>query len=154
MSLQFLADIHRVAGRLVAAVEGQGRGAGSATDLFALAILCENEQCDIAALQTRMGVAPSTLSSILNRLEKQGLIQRQTSLRDRRTFDLALTSLGRVQAELARSVLERLEDQMTGQLSYGQVIAFTEVIECLEKTLMEVKRSSRSQSVRRATAPG
>ena len=153
MSLQFVADIHRIAGRLAAVVEAAGRNGGSASDVFALATLRENDLCDIATLQNRLAVPPSTLSSILNRLEKGGLMQRRTSVRDRRTFDLVLTPEGRARAEQARNFLEHLEDQMTGQLSYGQVIAFTEVIEALEKTLVEEKASSQ-RMVRGASTSG
>ena len=145
MSLQFIADIHRVAVRLTAVLDGETDIAGSAGELFALAILCEHEQLDIAGLQAKLSVAPSTLSSIVNRLQKNELVQRQTSLRDRRTFDLVLTPPGKEKALAARSFLESLEDRMTGVLSYGQVIAFTEVVEALEKILQAPVRKAKTR---------
>ncbi len=134
MSLQLIADIHRASGLLTAALEGEKRIASCSSDLFALAALSESISYDVASLQTRLTVAPSTLSSILNRLEKRGLIQRRPA-RDRRSYDLVLTPEGHTKAEAARQFLEGLEDKMVGELSYGQVIAFTEVLEALEKIL-------------------
>ncbi len=135
MSLQLVSDIQRVAGLLAMVLQAEG---GSA-DVFALAILGEGGSFDIAGLQARLAVPPSTLSSILNRLEKKGLVRRQTSTRDRRKFDLVLTREGRIRADTAKSFIEGLEDRMTGALSYGQVIAFTEVVEVLERVLSNIK---------------
>jgi len=134
MSLQFLADIHRVAGQLAAVLESEKAIGGSAGDLFALAALNEPRPYDVAKLQVRLAVAPSTLSSILNRLEKRGFLRRQTA-RDRRTSDLVLTLEGAQAAEAAQRFLEALEDRMIAELSYGQAMAFTEVIEVVEKVL-------------------
>jgi len=144
MSLQFVADIHRVATLLTSVLEREKQIGASAGDLFALSALGEPRQYDVAGLQVRLGVAPSTLSSILNRLEKRGLLRRQPG-RDRRTSDLVLTPDGHQAAESARTFLESLEDRMVGELSYGQVIAFTEVIEVLEKAL---RAGSRKGTVR------
>lgn len=140
MSLQFIPDLHRVSGFLGGALS-QSSGLGLPPgEIFTLAVLCEKELFDIGALQRRLALPGSTLSSILNRLEKRGLLTRRASLRDRRTFEVVLTDEGHLKAQSARAFLEALEEKMSLHLSYGHVIAFTEVIEAFEKALAPAAR--------------
>jgi DNA-binding MarR family transcriptional regulator len=70
----------------------------------------------LGALGRRLGIAPSTLTRNLARLEDRGLVARRRRPGDRRAFDVTLTPAGRGAAAalerredlFARSVLDRL----------------------------------------------
>lgn len=135
MALQFLGDFQRVTARMRPAVERIGKRRLAAAEVFALAYLCDLESCDVAQMCRTLGLAPSTLSSLLNRLERRGLLKRTLSSRDRRTFALVLTPEGRSEAERARTGLEMIEQTLIEKVSYGHLMAFTEVIEALDAAL-------------------
>jgi DNA-binding MarR family transcriptional regulator len=70
----------------------------------------------LGELGRRLGIAPSTLTRNLARLEASGLVKRETDAEDGRSFRVALTGPGRKAAravgaqeeEFAREVLERI----------------------------------------------
>ena len=76
------------------------------------------------ALGRRLGIAPSTLTRNLVRLEKRGLVARAEDSKDGRAAEAKLTAAGRKAAArvvrqdlvFARSVLERLAPQRRGAL--------------------------------------
>ncbi|MEO8028087.1 MAG: MarR family transcriptional regulator [Bryobacteraceae bacterium] len=146
MPLQFIPDLHRISSRLAASVASGPTGELPIADLLTLSILCDNEKFTVAGLQEQLGFAPSTVSSILNRLERRKLIERQSSVKDRRTFHVSLTQDGVAAARGAREFLESLEDRLTSQLSYAHVIAFSEVVEALDKTLRPNPLPKRAKS--------
>ena len=70
----------------------------------------------LSDLGQRLGIAPSTLTRNLARIEEKGLVARKVDAADARAFRVALTAAGRQAAErlqeldvaFARSVIERL----------------------------------------------
>ncbi len=66
-------------------------------------LLEEDGKIPISALAERTGSANSTVSGIVDRLEKLGLVQRERSEADRRVIYVALTSKCRTMREDART---------------------------------------------------
>ncbi len=60
--------------------------------LFAL---FEHDDCIIKDIVERTSLAPSTLTAMLNRMERSGLVKRHPDLADRRATRVKLTKLGR-----------------------------------------------------------
>ncbi|MGW4633534.1 MarR family winged helix-turn-helix transcriptional regulator [Nocardia sp. NPDC004415] len=70
------------------------------------------------ALAERMGCDASNVTGIINRLEKRGLVRRETSAADRRVTTLVITPEGervtdaiRAKMHATRAGLDRLDDQ-------------------------------------------
>src|ERR1700722_17718941 len=68
----------------------------SAKDSMLLSHLDEDEPISAGELARHCGVAASTMSATLQRLEAQGYIQRTPKARDRRNVELRLTARGAV----------------------------------------------------------
>ena len=66
-------------------VQGAIAGSGlTAPQVSVLKALVETEGLSLKALSARLGLAHSTVSSIVDRLERRGLVRRRTSAADRR----------------------------------------------------------------------
>lgn len=79
----------------------------AALDTVALAVLCQRGPLAVAELADLLGVPASTLTSVLDRLERAGLAVRQVRPEDRRSFLLLLTAEGRRRcADAVRAVAE------------------------------------------------
>ncbi|MEM6538972.1 MAG: MarR family transcriptional regulator [Pseudomonadota bacterium] len=64
------------------------------SDIAAIHFLGDNPGCRAANLAAHLGLAPTTVSSLLDRLEKMELIRRDRPRDDRRTVALNLSDLG------------------------------------------------------------
>jgi DNA-binding MarR family transcriptional regulator len=88
-----------------------------ALGLHVLKLAGETENIILREIRETLDIPHSTLTSVVNRLENRGLIERVISPRDRRSYGLALTGEGqRIQAAherldraLARAILEGLD---------------------------------------------
>jgi DNA-binding MarR family transcriptional regulator len=100
--------------------------------LFAL---FEDDGCMIKDLAARVRLAPSTLSSILNKMGRKGLLERRRDPNDGRAARIKLTPLGRSLEPRCRAVLERLRQTIQAGLSEEEVkslkVLLTRVIENL-----------------------
>lgn len=75
----------------------------NALDFHTLGILRDKQTVRASAIADALGVAPTTVSSVVSRLTKRGLIVRSQSSEDRRAYDLSLTEEGRETAEAIHS---------------------------------------------------
>ncbi|WP_172839375.1 MarR family winged helix-turn-helix transcriptional regulator [Tateyamaria omphalii] len=71
----------------------------NALDFHTLGMLRQGAPVRATAIADALGIAPTTISSVVSRLIKRGLIIRAQSADDRRAFDLSLTDEGREIAE-------------------------------------------------------
>jgi DNA-binding MarR family transcriptional regulator len=87
-------------------------------DLHILLLVQESPDIVLGEIRERLGVPNSTLTGVIDRLEKQGIVERTISKRDRRSYGLKLTSKGkevrrehdRVLYLIAASMLAPLND--------------------------------------------
>lgn len=82
-----------------------------------LIILLESGNMTQRELTERIGIKPGSVSEVIGKLEKAGLIQRQASAADRRTADIQLTDAGRIQAEEAAQRRKMRHQEMFSCLS-------------------------------------
>lgn len=88
-------------------------------DLHILKLAAERPATILIEVRKELGIPHSTLTSAIDRLERRGLLRREISRRDRRSYALTLTREGRrVQAEhdrvdhlLAGKILEALDTE-------------------------------------------
>jgi DNA-binding MarR family transcriptional regulator len=83
------------------------------TQYRSLVVLASRGPQSVAALADELGVTPSTVSRLCDRLVRKGLVRRREDRRDRRAVRLALTPAGR---ELVDAVTERRRTEITGLL--------------------------------------
>jgi len=86
----------------------------------------------VADLQRAFGMRPSTLTNALDRLERRGLLLRETHPEDRRTFRLALTPAGHDAARAVIELVDTLEAALSERVTPDQLAAFHAVIAALE----------------------
>ena len=99
-------------------------------------ILChvhEAGDSTIADLHRAFAHKRSTLTSVLDRLAARGLIRRETSRTDRRSFVVSLTPSGKKKATKIHAQLEALEAGVFGANGRKAVEVFRRVIENLEE---------------------
>jgi MarR family transcriptional regulator, organic hydroperoxide resistance regulator len=90
---------------------------GSETN--ALAHLADGRGWPMSELSVAAGSRPTTLTSVLDRLEGRGLVIRGSAPRDRRVVLIELTPSGREAAAAVRAAIDALEQQALGSLPAG-----------------------------------
>ena len=88
----------------------------SASEINALANLADGRSRTVSELAAAAGSRPSTLTSVLDRLERRGLIRRGPASGDRRAVLIELTSSGRRAAATIRRAVTDLEQRALGGL--------------------------------------
>jgi MarR family transcriptional regulator, organic hydroperoxide resistance regulator len=101
----------QVTHRLLAALDDALADLGlSAGEINALA--CIGEQTTVRDLVTATAQRPSTLTGVLDRLERRGLIERATNPADRRSVVVRLTPEGLAHAARVATAYEDLERRL------------------------------------------
>jgi DNA-binding MarR family transcriptional regulator len=90
------------------------------SEAVVLAYLRSNPGCSAIEVRRRFGFHRSTLSSLLNRLEADGLIVRLRNSYDGRRYEVKLTPAGRVRAGILDVVLNDVELEIAGFTSRVQ----------------------------------
>ncbi|ADM09296.1 hypothetical protein PB2503_06152 [Parvularcula bermudensis HTCC2503] len=105
------------------------------SDIAALHFIGENPGAQGKALVQFLGVAPTTVSSLLDRLETAGLVRRERPVENRRSVALFLTDEGT--AARAAIVQEEQETakRMLAALPRDRREAFVEALELIAKGL-------------------
>jgi DNA-binding MarR family transcriptional regulator len=132
--LRFLSPIHRATRQI---------GIHLATELAALKLapheghvlsyLRSYAPCPIAVLHRVFGLQRSTLTSMLDRLERRGLVRRELSPTDRRSFLIHLTDAGADLAEAVQKPVEELERRIFSELAPEDLRGFDRVIEAIAR---------------------
>ena len=81
-------------------------------------------EATIGELHQAFGHKRSTLTSILDRLAERGLVHREVSASDRRSFVVRLSSPGRKFAQQSYQVLKKLEAALASQLTPAEISGF------------------------------
>jgi DNA-binding MarR family transcriptional regulator len=91
---------------------------GLTTALFAvLNYLAAHPGATQRAIGTAMGIDPSTMVSLVDELQRQGLASRRRHPTDRRAHAITITAKGRRALERARRMALQAEDEVLGGLS-------------------------------------
>jgi len=90
----------------------------------------EAEGTAVSALAALLGVKATSLSRILNNMEEQGLIYRETASGDKRSVNVFLTALGVEKRKLARDVVVSFNEYLNQHLSVKEK---AQLIESLNK---------------------
>jgi DNA-binding MarR family transcriptional regulator len=100
-----------------------------------LAYLADHAPCTINDLHHGFGHKRSTLTSLLDRLERQGWIHRTAHPTSRRLVQIQLTDTGRAVAEQVYAAVRGLEERVVARVGQQDSAMFLQVIHILEEEL-------------------
>jgi MarR family transcriptional regulator, organic hydroperoxide resistance regulator len=103
----------------------------TASEINALGNLADGNGRTVSEVATATGRRPTTLTSVLDRLERRGHITRGTRAGDRRSVLVELTSSGRATADAIRQALDRIEADALTELTDRQLAGFHAVLDAL-----------------------
>lgn len=105
------------------------------SEINALANLADGTRRTVSELGIAVGARPTTLTSVLDRLERRGHITRGARAGDRRAVVIELTSTGRSAAATIRQTLSELERRALGDLPPETVDGLRAVLRTLTERL-------------------
>jgi DNA-binding MarR family transcriptional regulator len=103
----------------------------TAAEINALGNLADGHGRTVSQLAAATGRRPTTLTSILDRLERRGHIARGARAGDRRSVLIELTASGRRVAKTIQQTLTEIESNALGDLDRHQVAGFHAVVDAL-----------------------
>jgi MarR family transcriptional regulator, organic hydroperoxide resistance regulator len=124
------ATVHRVLEKLGEDLKDLGLTHG---EINALAALETGPGHAVADLQQATGQRASTLTGVLDRLERRGLVERRPNPRDRRSFTVDLTDEGARTAERVKAAFDAFDRQALGAVSKRSPEGFFEVLNALDE---------------------
>ncbi len=99
--------------------------------------------CKTSELRKVFGHKPSTLTSLLDRLEGKGWVERSIDPGDRRGFLITATEAGMEVGVRGREVVEEFERRVLERIGGDQLAGFTSVLTAIgEETQVELRRST------------
>ncbi len=104
-------------------------------EIHVLGYLAAAGECSINELHRSFGHKRSTLTGILDRVERRGLVRRQIHPRSRRSILVLLTDEGRIVAGRIGAALGAIEEAVIQRTDPGDVEAFFRVIASIEEIM-------------------
>lgn len=102
-----------------------------------LFVLWEKDDITVSELSQKTGLAKTTLTSMLDRLEEMGHIQRTSSPTDRRALKIVLTPEARMLEDKYNSVSDEMNDIFYGGFNDEEILAFETYLGKVLKNLLK-----------------
>ena len=103
------------------------------SEINAIANLSDIPGRSASDLAVAVGVKPTTLTGVLDRLQRRGLITRTPNADDRRAVAIALTEPGDQAADRIRAAIIAVERRVFGEVTRQQMDGFRAVLEAVIK---------------------
>ena len=84
-------------------------------------------------------IEAGSLTSILNRMEEKGLIERKMLNGNRRTFHIFMTESGKKNQKLVEETFEKIEETALNNVSEEEQKVFMEIFLRISRNLAEIK---------------
>ena len=133
MPLRLVHPVHRATHRIGLYLDDLRERGLTQGEAHILALLARPGHANIGDLHRGLAHKRSTLTSILDRLAKRGLITRVVGETDRRTFVVTLTAKGRKLANRIQRHLSALERAVVDRVTVADVNGFNRVVAALEQ---------------------
>ncbi len=129
-----MAAMHRATHVTLHELSARLTGLGlTASEQNVLAVLADRQARAVGELAHATGTRPTTLTSVLDRLERRGYLARELDPADRRSFLIVLTGDGQTAAAAVRSAVADLEQAVRGQVSAAELAGFLAVTAALTR---------------------
>lgn len=133
MALEFLSPLHKASRQITMYLEDQTRELGvSPLEGHVLTYLRKYAPAPVGELVRVFGLKQSTFTSLLDRLERAGLVRREPNPEDRRSLLVHITDRGRELTSRLNRLLERLEDDIRARVRRPEVKGFQAVMAAVE----------------------
>lgn len=146
MSLRLVHPVHRATHRIGLYLDGLRERGLTQGEAHILALLAGSDRTSVSHLHRGLAHKRSTLTSILDRLSRRGLITRAIGETDRRTFVVCLTGKGRKLAHRVQHHLSELEHFVSRRVSAADIRGFNKVVAALEHEAHDRCSSKRNRS--------
>ncbi|HJW09065.1 MAG TPA: MarR family transcriptional regulator [Holophagaceae bacterium] len=130
MGLELIPALHRATHRVALELSEAGP-TPSQGEAQLLVHLLQAGACTVGALHAALGHRRSTLTAILDRLERAGWARRGLHAADRRSFLVELTPTGRSVAERALEALSAMERRWKAKVSAREWAAAQKVLKAI-----------------------
>jgi MarR family transcriptional regulator, organic hydroperoxide resistance regulator len=124
------AAVHRVLDHLAAELADLGL---RQAEINVLAQLEPGRPRPVGELVVATGQRPSTLTGILDRLERKRLVRRRVNAADRRSFTIELTAAGQVVAARVHEAFVALDARVRDDLPLAATDGFHHVLDAIER---------------------
>jgi DNA-binding MarR family transcriptional regulator len=129
---ELILALHRATHATLTALQARLAGLNlTASEINALAILATGQPRSIGELAAATATKPTTLTSVLDRLVRRGLVVRQLDPADRRSFLVSLTQDGRPVADRARAEMGALERAALAAVTSADLAGFRVVTQAI-----------------------
>lgn len=146
MALRLVHPVHRATHRIGLYLDGLRERGLTQGEAHILALLAGSDRASVSHLHRELAHKRSTLTSILDRLSRRGLITRAIGETDRRAFVVRLTAKGRKLAHRVQHHLSDLEQFVSRRVSAADIRGFNKVIAALESEAHDRCSSKRKGS--------
>ena len=133
MPLRLVHPVHRATHRIGLYLDDLRERGLTQGEAHILGLLAHSGPANVAELHRGLAHKRSTLTSILDRLAKRGLITRAVGETDRRTFVVRPTAKGRKLAQRVQRHLSALERAVTRRVNAADIRGFMRVVTALEQ---------------------
>ncbi|NDY72745.1 hypothetical protein DO021_04345 [Desulfobacter hydrogenophilus] len=82
-----------------------------------------------------LDIKPATVTNMVKKMDKSGLIDRKRDINDDRIINVTLTSKGKEAANFALTVMEQIEDEIRSELSQRKIDGLHPPLERVRNTL-------------------
>jgi MarR family transcriptional regulator, organic hydroperoxide resistance regulator len=124
------AAVHRVLDHLAGELADLGL---RQAEINVLAQLAPRTPRPVGELVVATGQRPSTLTGVLDRLERKRLVRRRVNAADRRSFTIELTAAGERAAGRVRDAFAALDARVRDELPPTATDGFHQVLDALER---------------------
>jgi DNA-binding MarR family transcriptional regulator len=145
MPLRLVHPVHRATHRIGLYLDDLRERGLTQGEAHILGLLANSGRAHVADVHRGLAHKRSTLTSILDRLARRGLITRTVGKIDRRTFVVRLTAKGRRLAQRVQRHLSALERAVVRRVSVTDIKGFNRVVAALEQ---EAHQRVRSRGIR------
>jgi len=140
MALNYLSPLHRATRQIGLWFEERLTDFAS-TEGHLLSYLMPYGPCPVSELVRVFGQKHSTMTSILDRLESQGLIERTANPEDGRSLLVGLTRKGQKASARVNELVTELEEAIGSGVTRSDLAGFRRVMDAIEKaTQVEVRK--------------
>jgi len=144
--LRYLSPIHKAVRQIALYLEPQCAALGvSPAEGHLLSYLRSYAPCPISEIVRVFGIRPSTMTSMLERLDGRGLLTREMDPEDRRSVRVTLTREGKAVAERINRLVRDLESRIGTRVGTSELAGFRSVMGAVEAaTGVQVRKEQSS----------
>ena len=99
----------------------------------------ENEGTTVSKAASLLGLKSTSLSRMLNQLEKTGLIYRELNPGDKRSVKIYLTALGKEKRHMARAVVKQFNNYLNTHINDSDKQYLIEMLEKINQLTLNYK---------------